>query len=282
MKAIVTLGLICIALIFGGKYNISESTFTQKGYEYFLPVKFKDGIFFASKKNEDIFFKLYYSENVEKKKFKRPIEVELPFSSKIAHVAPGEFIEETGEFYFTSNSLDDTSEIKELVIFKSQIENFKLKNVELLKICKPNFSYCHPTFSKDGLKMILSSGEISELNSDERTDFNLYEYVRATIYDDWKLVRNLEEINTSSFDYFPRLMSDSLLIFSSYGKEITKDLNLYSSKLNKEGIWEEATLLEHLNSEFDDFGITFINEESGYFSSDRNGQDNIFYFEKEN
>ena len=152
--------------------------------------------------------------------------------------------------------------------------NFNIKNIKILNFCKPEFNYAYPTFSKDGLTMILSS--------DESGVFNLYKYSRFHTLDDWKLNRSLDEINSIDFDIFPQLINDSLLVFSSYGKEQTSYFNLYSSKLNDNGKWEEPIYLENLNSDHDDYGITYLDSNSGYLCSKRNGQPDIFYFEKEN
>ena len=64
-------------------------------------------------------------------------------------------------------------------------------------------------------------------------------------------------------------------------QENGSDFDLWVSKLNENGKWEAPTFMEFLNSKCDDFGITFLNQESGYLSSKRNGHDNIFYFEQE-
>lgn len=272
MKTILAIGIIIIGLFLNEQYQISKTTIAEYGQEEFLPTKFEDGIIFSLKEDDENFYNLYYSEIIEKEELEEPIEIKISYKSKFSHFAPAEYIEETGEFFFTSNNLNSQSGIKKLAIFKAQIEDLKLKNIVRLKICNINFNYCHPTFSRDGLTMILSSDENGELN--------LFKYTRSNIDSNWGLVRSLDEINTNDFDSFPNLINDSLLVFSSYGKEQTSSLNLYLSELNETGKWEEPKFMEYLSSEYDDFGITFINQESGYLSSKRDGQDNIFYFEK--
>lgn len=91
----------------------------------------------------------------------------------------------------------------------------------------------------------------------------------------------MNEINPKLFASYPKLVNDSTLIFSSYGEELTEDLNLYESNFNYETkIWGIPRYMDELNSNYDDLGITFINSESGYFSSKRTGQDKLYYFEK--
>jgi len=82
-------------------------------------------------------------------------------------------------------------------------------------------------------------------------------------------------INTEKNEEFPFLLKNQLY-FSSNREEGKGGLDIYSISLkdtfmivNKE---------EELNTEKDDFGIFLNDSRSGYFSSNRNGNDDIYYF----
>ncbi len=99
----------------------------------------------------------------------------------------------------------------------------------------------------------------------------------------WEKPVNLgPDINTSGNEMFPCMKSNGILYFSSNGLPGFGGLDIYSAK-QVEGTW----ILQrneglNLNSSHDDFGITFVNDTLGYFSSNRTGgkgKDDIYFFE---
>lgn len=93
-----------------------------------------------------------------------------------------------------------------------------------------------------------------------------------------------EQINTSGDEMFPYVRTDSLLYFSSDGHPGFGGLDMFVARLNSTGDrWSVDNLGLPLNSPGDDFGITFGEGESGFFSSNRGdarGYDHIFSFIK--
>lgn len=91
-------------------------------------------------------------------------------------------------------------------------------------------------------------------------------------------------INTPGDEVFPYLLTDSILYFSSDGHPGIGGLDLFKATLTHSGGWLVENLGAPMNSEGDDFGITFQNltHESGYFSSNRGdgrGYDHIYSFD---
>lgn len=89
------------------------------------------------------------------------------------------------------------------------------------------------------------------------------------------------DVNTSGDEMFPYIRKDNLLFFSSNGLPGFGGLDIMSAK-NVDGRWllnrNEGLLL---NSAADDFGIVFLNDSTGYFSSNREGgkgKDDIYSF----
>jgi outer membrane protein OmpA-like peptidoglycan-associated protein len=91
-------------------------------------------------------------------------------------------------------------------------------------------------------------------------------------------------INTKHREQFPFISADSTLYFSSNGLigfggldifmcEVDKDSNTFNTPLN---------LGEHVNTGKDDFSFVVNSEDNtGFLSSNRSGEDNIYHFQRE-
>lgn len=91
-------------------------------------------------------------------------------------------------------------------------------------------------------------------------------------------------INTPGDEVFPYLLTDSIMYFASDGHPGLGGLDIFKATLTPSGGWLVDNVGAPLNSEGDDFGITFENpgREAGYFSSNRGdgrGYDHIYSFE---
>lgn len=79
-----------------------------------------------------------------------------------------------------------------------------------------------------------------------------------------------EQINTPGDEMFPYVRTDSLLYFSSDGHPGFGGLDLFTARLNSTGDrWSVENMGLPMNSQSDDFGITFGEGESGFFSTNR-------------
>ena len=107
---------------------------------------------------------------------------------------------------------------------------------------------------------------------------------RIRIDDKVGTLENLgDQINTAGNERFPYVRSDSVLYFASDGHPGFGGLDLYKATLQHNGRWFIENMGSPMNSSGDDFGITFGQGESGYFSSNRKdarGFDHLFSFEK--
>lgn len=98
----------------------------------------------------------------------------------------------------------------------------------------------------------------------------------------WEKPVNLGvDVNTSGDEMFPFIRKDDLLFFSSDGLPGLGGLDVFSAK-KVGGKWllnrNEGLLI---NSSTDDFGVYFVNDSTGYFSSNREGgkgNDDIYTF----
>ncbi len=115
---------------------------------------------------------------------------------------------------------------------------------------------------------------------------------RINLKDKHGTLENLgDEINTKGNERFPNMRTDSLLYFSSDGHPGMGGLDIFVARLlpREENAkmpfdhWAIENMGVPMNSAGDDFGLTFGEGESGFFSSNRGdarGYDHIFSFIK--
>ncbi len=136
-------------------------------------------------------------------------------------------------------------------------------------------SYGHPAVSPDGQWLYFSSDMPGGSGGKDIWRINLKERGGS--------LENLGEwINTPGDEVFPYVRTDSLLYFSSNGRPGYGGLDIYRAEFTKSGGWNVTNMGLPINSPADDFGITFGEGESGFFSSNRGdarGYDHIFSFE---
>lgn len=137
------------------------------------------------------------------------------------------------------------------------------------------YSVAHPSISADNNLLFFTSDMSGGYGGKDL-------YVSKRNGDNWEKPVNLgPDINTSGDEMFPSIRNNGVLYFSSNGLPGYGGLDVYSAK-TLDGKW----LLQRneglsINSSYDDFGITFVNDTLGYFSSNRvggKGKDDIYFF----
>lgn len=137
-------------------------------------------------------------------------------------------------------------------------------------------SYGHPAVSPSGQYLYFTSDmpghggkDIWRINLNERAGS----------------LENLgDAINTPGDEVFPYMLTDSIMYFSSDGHPGMGGLDIFRATLTPSGGWLVENMGSPINSEGDDFGITYANpgKEAGYFSSNRGdgrGYDHLYSFE---
>lgn len=137
-------------------------------------------------------------------------------------------------------------------------------------------SFGHPSVSPDGKYLYFSS---------DMPGFGGKDLWRIDLQERAGSLENLgEQINTPGDDVFPYVVSDSILIFSANGHPGMGGLDLFRATLQPDGNWIVSNMGAPLNSNADDFGMTYNPHKAntGYFSSNRGdgrGYDHLFSFE---
>jgi outer membrane protein OmpA-like peptidoglycan-associated protein len=138
-----------------------------------------------------------------------------------------------------------------------------------------NYSVAHPSISSDNTWLFFTSDMSGGYGGKDI-------WVCKRNGDSWDKPVNLgPDVNTSGDEMFPYIKKNGILYYSSNGLPGYGGLDVYTAK-QVEGKW----LLQRneglsVNSSYDDFGISFINDTLGYFSSNRvggKGKDDIYFF----
>jgi len=136
-----------------------------------------------------------------------------------------------------------------------------------------DFSFAQPTLSSDGKTLIFVSDKEGGYG---KTD--LY-YSILTDFG-WSEPVNLgNKINSTESELFPFIHPSGKLYFSSNREGGYGGFDIYYSIFDS-GNWSDPVLMQYpVNSEFDDFSCyIFHDESSGFFTSSREGKDNIYKF----
>lgn len=153
-------------------------------------------------------------------------------------------------------------------IYKATKVDGKWTNIQALPFNSKNYSVTHPSLSQDGKTLYFTSNmpgghgdsDIWKVSVDGNT---------------YGKPQNLgSNVNTAGKEGFPFISENTILYFASSGKQGFGGLDVFKADISKN---EEAVNIgKPVNSEKDDFSFSFnTNKNEGYFSSNRNGKDNI-------
>lgn len=222
-------------------------------------------------KNCDIFI----SKKDDKGRWGRPALVEGELNSEFDEGATA--FTPDGSTMYLAKAIRKPDGPTGVSIYSSQRSEAKWSAPVLFEITADTLSsYGDPAVSHDGKWLYFSSDMPGGQGGKDLWRINLKDK-RGTL-------ENLgDQINTPGDERFPYLRSDSVLYFSSNGHAGFGGLDLFKATLQPSGRWFIENMGAPINSNADDFGITFGKGESGYFSSgrkDARGYDHIYSFEK--
>lgn len=181
-----------------------------------------------------------------------------------------------GSTMYLSRALRSTTGNTGVEIYTSQRNDAKWSAPQKFEITADTLSsYAHPAVSPSGNYLYFTADYPGGAGGKDIWRINLKERAGS--------LENLGEwINTPGDEMFPYLRTDSILYFSSNGRGGYGGLDIYRAELMPSGGWNVTNMGKPVNSPADDFGITFGQGESGFFSSNRNdarGYDHIYSFE---
>lgn len=195
------------------------------------------------------------------------------------HDGPVTITSDGNTIYFSSDSFREGSFEKDKVnklklgknnLYKATKNGDKWENIKPLSINSKEYSLSNPSISRDGKTLYFSSNMPGSLGG----------------VDIWKVSVNGDEfgapenlgpkVNTEGNESFPFIADDnSTLYFASSGKQGLGGYDVYQIDLSKGT--ESFNMGKPINSEKDDFSFSFNKAKNmGFFSSNRNGNDDIF------
>ena len=251
----------------------------------FSPVKYKDGILFVSERGIDLvnesadqlsgqpYLSIYFAKQSDGYKKAKPFSYQI---NTQFHDGPACISADGKTMYFTRATQKEIGEkfsANKLKIYSATLEGKKWKNITEFKHSSPLYSVAHPWISDDGTRLFFSSdmpGGFGKMDL----------YMCRKEGDSWGTPVNLgNEVNTEENEVFPFFRKD-VLYFSSDGLSGYGGLDVFS--VYETDKWKlPQNLKTPLNSPKDDFGIFYVDDENGYFSSNREGGmggDDIYKF----
>lgn len=224
------------------------------------------------------YFDIWVTKKDENGNWQKPQSLGEEFNSNADEGTPC-FSPDGNTMYYTVSGTADGVNSRPAIYYSKRSDATWSKG-QLLKITNDSLTtIAHPAVSPDGKYLYFSSDIIGGNGGKDlwRTTIN---------GDNIGYIENLgDKINSVDDELFPTFSNDGILYFSSNRKGGYGGLDIYSAREDEWGIWHVEHLEAPINSNADDFGMTFKKntkeQQEGWLSSNRNspkGYDNIYSF----
>jgi outer membrane protein OmpA-like peptidoglycan-associated protein/tetratricopeptide (TPR) repeat protein len=278
------------------KYYQDSATFTVQNLSINTPasefsaVYYKDGIVFTSSRHEGAFKKkshwdnspflnLYYSSKSSNQALGEPKLFEDDLSTK-HHDGPAAFYSKFQKMIINRNQrvkIEGREKVYEWRpgLYDVQFDQKKSAwQVTALPFNNPAHSYLHPSISEDGTLLYFASDQPGGYGG---TD--IYKATRANGV--WGPAVNLGPlVNSPEDEAFPFFIENTLY-FASNGHGGLGGLDIFKSEVSAEEFSTPVNLGYPVNTTADDFSLVAEpGQRGGYFASSRNGNDDLFSFQR--
>ena len=198
------------------------------------------------------------------------------------HDGPASFSSDGNTIYFSRDSRDEkdfesakniNSKFSQIYLYTAKRVNGKWDNITQLPFNSKDYSVSNPSISKDGKTLYFNSNMPGGLGGNDIWKVSIGQG------DVYGKPENLgPRVNTEGNEQFPSITQDNVLYFSSSSKQGLGGLDVFSINLNKDEAAQNVG--KPVNSENDDFSFSFNSKKNiGFFSSNRDGSDDIFMAE---
>ena len=296
MKYITLLLVSIIGFQLQAKDNESNERFTIKNLEIntseedFGLVYYKDQVVFTSSRegtksivrtwdgNHMPFLSLYVADKTESNELINITSLSSKINSKY-HEGPATFNKAGDYMVFTKNSPKKNKEGKvNLELFSTNLEGGAWSDASPLPYNNESFNVGHPTLSGDGKTIYF----VSDMQGG-KGGVDIY-YAKRGEDGTWGAAINMgDKVNSSGNEMFPFIHQSGLFFFSSDGHKGLGGLDVFVTKIKKDGSCEKIKNAgTPINGIKDDFSFV-LDEDSkqGYFASNREGgkgDDDLYSF----
>lgn len=217
---------------------------------------------------------IYFAKKNELGEWQRPEPVEGELNS--------EFDEGIMSFSPDGQTMYLTKARRE-VASNTSVEIFTSQRSDATWSAPVKYEIINDTISAVGHPAVSPDGKFLYFTSDMPGGYGGKDIWRVNLLDKVGSLENLgPQINTAGDEMFPYSRMDTVLYFASDGHPGFGGLDLFKARLNSTGDrWSIENMGTPINSQADDFGITFGAGEDGFFSSNRGdgrGYDHIYSF----
>lgn len=190
------------------------------------------------------------------------------------HQGSSFFDKNSNKLYYAGNiRADYRGEKYKLAIFSTELKEGRFERPKVELLLPDTFLASHPMVYNN--KLYFSS---NLKGGKGKADL----YVAQQVNGRWGNITNLKELNSEEDDYFPFVINEREIYFSSNRRGGFGRLDLYKYTLTDDNKVQIVNLGKPINSSYDDYSAWVDgSQESGYFTTTRNGeQDDIYYFAK--
>lgn len=257
----------CCPMYYGDKYD-------QLYFNSTRGIVHKDSLNAITGLKNNAFFLVKKDENGA---WQKPKEVDDPVASEYDQGTPS-FSKDGNTMYYTYCAVDAT-EPRTAEIYLSTRSGAAWSKGQRADIIKDSLTLlAHPAASPDGKYLYFVADAVGGYGG---KDIFRTRLIGAS---DFGGIENLgPEINTDGDELFPYVRDSVTLYFASDGHPGMGGLDLFKATQDSAGHWHVTNMRAPINSQGDDFGITFEGRrERGFFSSNRGdarGWDHIYSFE---
>ncbi len=194
------------------------------------------------------------------------------------HDGPVSITSDGNTMYYGSESFNEKEFTKDkeknakfgkIYLYKATKEGDTWSNVKPLPFNNRGYDVRNPSISKDGKTLYFSSNMPGGFGGEDIWKVSVNG-------DEYGTPENLgAKVNTEANESFPYITDDNVLFFSSNGKQGFGGLDVFRMDLNKGS--DAMNVGEPVNTSKDDFAFTYnASKKVGFFSSNRDGNDDIF------
>lgn len=194
------------------------------------------------------------------------------------HDGPATITSDGSTMYYGSESFNEKEFTKDkaknakygkIYLYKATKEGDKWVNAKPLPFNSKDYDVRNPSITKDGKTLYFSSNMPGGFGGEDIWKVSING-------DEYGTPQNLgPKVNTEANESFPFITDDNVLFFSSNGKQGFGGLDVFKIDLNKGT--DVVNLGAPVNTNKDDFSFSYnVSKKVGFFSSNRDGIDNIY------